>query len=114
MDWSNYYRCFNTIKQEIRHVMEMVADNIIEDISDDYGFIGIDKDGNSVELYLIDSGDADDGIYGKHGNIRFAVVGDGGVVKTEVVPYNYTKKCWADYTNIPEFHRRIGLVKEII
>jgi len=67
------------------------------------------SDGNRLDVTFAvwDSGDADDGVYGIHGNFVLGLVEEGGRIVGNCIPFNYTRNVWADYIDDAEWDLRI-------
>ena len=63
-----------------------------------------------VSFSIWDSGDADDGVYGKHGNFVFDIVEHGGRIIGQIIPENYSDRVWIDYTDVELWRSRCTMV----
>mgnify|MGYP001559832178 CR=1 FL=1 len=120
-NWSKYKKVWQTLSPEAKKDFKQLAKetngNYWEDnTGDDYSVnityrkqleptIGFD-----VSLKLIDSGDADDGEYGIHGNWLFDIVEFGGRIISSYAPNNYTNDVWVDYDDIKDFESRLKYI----
>jgi hypothetical protein len=104
-DMTAYDRRFETHKDAMRAFIAAIAQEFGTDvdaaISDESGFgtIITRHDGTllDVSLTIWDSGEADDGIYGKHGNFMLSAVEEGGRILISIAPSNYSADVWVDY-----------------
>lgn len=125
--WGAYERQYSRLKDRMQKVVERIATELRagglevetwETNAEDYGFQllakpkdGSDEDGIDMDLTIWDSGDADDGIYGQHGNFHCGITRYGGEILGGFTPYNYSERVWVDYTNDAEWDERMDLVE---
>lgn len=64
-----------------------------------------------ITFSIWDSGDADDGIYGVHGNFVFQLVETGGRMVGDIIPENYSSECWVNYSDLDEWDRRMEAIE---
>jgi hypothetical protein len=116
-DWTGYERVWGEFQPKIEAFMKELAEpfgsEVWVDNGDDYSVrftIGDTANGDSIDvsLALWDSGDADDGIYGQHGNWVFDIAEVGGRIIGGITPENYTGRVWADYSDLAEFRFRLN------
>jgi hypothetical protein len=115
INWNKYERQIKRQSPKIEKAMEKLArvysQNVMVDNGDDFvvsfGVSGKGKNTLWVSFEIWDSGDADDGIYGEHGNITFKMVEDGGVIVSDFTPYNYSDNVWVDYEDDKEWDERV-------
>jgi|SRR5581483_11367754 len=126
-DWTAYWRQVERQKPEMIKAMTDLArrlgidaDDVWTDDNDDFSvsflverpkpWVEDTEDYENrldVRFSIWDSGDADDGIYGKHGNFILDIVEEGGAIVGGFSPENYTERVWVDYTDNAEWdHRR--------
>ncbi|MFA6270926.1 MAG: hypothetical protein WC657_07010, partial [Candidatus Paceibacterota bacterium] len=68
-----------------------------------------DENPLGVTFEIWDSGDADDGVYGVHGNFVLDIVEYGGAIVGGITPENYTDGVWVDYEGADEeWERRLA------
>ncbi len=119
-DWTKYEARFNACKSRMESITTEIASafpksEVFESNGADYRFraIIVREDGEEfgLDFEIWDSGEADDGIYGKHGNFNLSVCADGGLVVGSFVPFNYTDQCWVDYSDTKEWDKRLGMME---
>ena len=83
---------------------------------DGWAFDVTRDDGEILNIWirLVDSGDADDGVYGVHGNVILDIVEHGGRIVGGFAPYNYSDRVWADYDDDREWEHRLEIMNDCI
>lgn len=117
-DWTAFdHRC-KAMAGRMEGFIQKIAGHynveVWEDDVEDYGWsCSIPGKGKSldVRLEIWDSGDADDGIYGVHGNLNLSVVEEGGLVVGGYIPYNYSPNVWVDYSDSKEWEKRLAIIE---
>ncbi len=126
-DWAAFYKQVERCKPDMLAWMRELATSfttrtrtqcclrkddseVIERNDDDFAvaFQVSRPDGKKLDVLfeIWDSGDTDDGIYGKHGNFVFHLVEEGGRVIHQYIPNNYSDQVWVDYTDNAEWDLR--------
>jgi hypothetical protein len=120
-DWTAYERQVARQKPEMLKAMAELAARFgvvtWDDDCDDFNvsflverpkpWAGEDyKNRLDVKFSIWDSGDADDGIYGQHGNFVLDIVEEGGRIVGGITPYNYSDDVWVDYSDDAEWDQR--------
>jgi hypothetical protein len=129
-DWTAYERQWERQKPAMKAFIEAVAlpflSSVWEDNGDDYGFgtqierpdraeDAEDDEGKlDITLQIWDSGDADDGIYGVHGNFVCDITEAGGRIVGGFTPNNYTDRVWVDYSDDDEFDARMAGITSLV
>lgn len=123
VDWSAHERQVLRCKPGMLAVMRGLARAVgcrqhIEGWDDDSGYRvefvvfrpgnnHLGKDTLGISLSICDSGDADDGLYGVHGNFMLDIIEEGGRIVGGCVPNNYTDECWVNYDDDLEWTGRL-------
>jgi hypothetical protein len=122
-DWTAYRRQVERQKPAILAAMKsfaqalgIPASEVWDDDCDDFNvaFLVSRDDGERLDakFSIWDSGDADDGVYGEHGNFIFDLVEEGGRIVGQCVPENYSDNVWVDYSDDDEWDfRREAIVR---
>lgn len=116
-NWTNYKHQIERCKPRMIKVMQelalkvgLEASDVYDDDMDDFR-VGFSIKGKEqlldVSFQIWDSGDADDGIYGKHGNFVFDIVEEGGRIIASCIPENYSNQVWVDYQDDKEWDKRL-------
>ena len=115
-NWDAYVRRWEAMKDRMEKFIQTIAEpfekvEVWEDNVEDYGWhVSIEReDGNKLDLDLSiwDSGDADDGVYGVHGNFHCGLVEEGGLIVGGCIPHNYSDRVWVDYSDDDEWETRL-------
>ncbi|KKL56509.1 hypothetical protein LCGC14_2244720 [marine sediment metagenome] len=115
-DWTEYEARYARHRDAMRGILASLGETEEINVSE-RGFhvtLWRDQDDLSldVSLSLLDSGEADDGVYGEHGNFSFSIIEFGGVVLAAFSPGNYTPAAWAFYGDDVAWERKIGAVPD--
>lgn len=117
--WTKYYERWEAVKPRMESFMRSIApegSELYEDInSDDYGFGFTVIRGDVVlgcAFQIWDSGDYETGLPGEKGNFHFDLTTDQGDTLGTLCPYNYTERCWADYTDDAEREDRLRIIED--
>jgi hypothetical protein len=115
-NWNAYTARYNISTARMKALIERLAERFQvngawEDGDTDFGWhIAIRRADDKildVSLTIWDSGDADDGIYGVHGNFNLDIVETGGRCVGGIVPNNYSDDVWVDYDDDDEWDQRL-------
>jgi hypothetical protein len=114
--WAKYEARFKKHRTAMHAFIADIAKHfeVKEDFTnlDDYAyFVIVDHPSGkkvAISFEMVDSGDADDGIYGVHGNFNLKVVESGGRIIGGFVPENYTGRVWVPYEDDAEWEGRLN------